>query len=773
MYANRTGRALGAFAILVGAFLGNPFPAGSLQDSKPSGDETYRRLREANARVLASLAKDLERPESRPADPRSRAELLGRDPARIVAFVQKEIQFEPYPGLQRGPAGVMVSGAGNALDKSFLLMELLRASGFEARMVRGTLSREQSGRLVKGWLEALKARPAGRWKGPFGRGEVNRERTEASCRDAGVSVEEVLRMVRAEEHAEQAAWVEVKALAAREERFLSSHRDPRDLTAVPMAGPIVEGVRTHAWVQWRAKDQNAWTEADPCLPGGPGVPSEGEIDPAGAADRFTLSLSLERKTGGKRETVEILKRDVGAYEALTEPMRFLIQPTDLTLPRPGEPFTPEDFYKQMAGGREFIAVVRVGEQPPGMMVFDTTGQVSKPKMAAGKIGGTAGGTAAGVAGLFGGDKDKGEKSTLERLWVDLSMSRGGRPLWTQRRTILEEEARETWCPVLTWDLFLPSGEVSAEFVRFVRVSHRLRNQPVFDAVDEWARSKNADLTKLAKVQVANYPLGLLAFAIARQAFVEAVGSRQAWLYFDRPNVFISGRQARLHVKAREVCLCYVIDLVDNGALVLEAGEEFLVHRRATTALGAFDTVLEQSRIAGANVPESAMGALAFFERARIMGHPMRLIAAGDSAALQAAGVSRVDAEWIGKRGASVLVAAGMDRSHCGGTYAWWEYDPGTGRALGRLAGGRGGCEALPARRQELAEYMETISSLNNAFCAGKVLGMLLGGKNDAAKDQALDCLVGQFEGKMLEMGGVGLIRYVADLIEFKENLAGK
>lgn len=737
------------------------------------GDATEKRLREANRRALESLAKEMERPESRPADLRARAELLGRDPARIITFVQKEIRFEPYPGLQRGPAGVLVSGAGNALDKSFLLLELLRVSGFEARMLKGTISEEQSSRLVKGWLEALQARPEGRGKRPFGRGEVSKDRLEASCREAGVSPDEVLRLLGAEAQAERAAWDDIRALAARETLFLTSHLNPGDPAPVALAGRLVQEARDHAWVEWKAKDQNAWMTAEACFSeAGPVAASLGPVDPAVAADRFTVSLALERKTGEKRETVDVLKLDVGAYQVLTEPLRFQIQPTDAPPPPPGAPFSSEGFYKQMAGAREWIAVLRVGEEPPGLMVFDDAGQVSKPKMAAGKIGGSAGASAARVADLFAPAK-KEEKSSLERLWVDLSLSRGGKILWTQRRTILEEGARATWCPVLSWDFFLPSGEVSAEFARFVRVSNRLANQPVYDAVGEWARSKDGDLAKLSKVQVANYPLGLLAFALARQAFVASAGARQPWLYFERPNVFISGRTARLREKPRDVCLCQGIDLVDNGALVVEAGPEFLVHREATTALGAFDTVLEQAKIAESNAPESALGALAFFERARMMGHPLRLLAPGDGAGLQTAGVSRADAEWIGKRGLSVLVAAGMEASHCGGTYAWWEIEPRTGRALGRLSGGRGGSEALLVGAQDLAEYMETISNLNNAICAGKVLGMLLGGKKDAAKDQAIDCLVGVFEGKMLEMSGLGVIGYVSDLLEFKENIAGK
>src|SRR5258708_21996946 len=139
----------------------------------------------------------------------------------------------------------------------------------------------------------------------------------------------------------------------------------------------------------------------------------------------------------------------------------------------------------MAGAREFIAVINIGEQLPGLMVFDYSGRISKPKMAAGRIGGSAGVAAGGVADLFG-DPKKEEKPSLERLWVDLSMSRGGKTLWTQRRTILDEGARNTWCPVLTWEFLLPSGEVSSEFPTFVRVYPLPAHHPHINAVHKSA-----------------------------------------------------------------------------------------------------------------------------------------------------------------------------------------------------------------------------------------------------------------------------------------------
>jgi len=64
---------------------------------------------------------------------------LDHDPNRIFAFVRDNIRNEVYSGSLRGARGTLLGGAGNSLDKSSLLIALLRASGVPSRYVQGTL----------------------------------------------------------------------------------------------------------------------------------------------------------------------------------------------------------------------------------------------------------------------------------------------------------------------------------------------------------------------------------------------------------------------------------------------------------------------------------------------------------------------------------------------------------------------------------------------------------------------------------------------------------
>ena len=48
--------------------------------------------------------------------------------------VTRQIQFEPYAGIQRGGRGTARTKAGNAIDHALLLAEVLRATGHEVRL---------------------------------------------------------------------------------------------------------------------------------------------------------------------------------------------------------------------------------------------------------------------------------------------------------------------------------------------------------------------------------------------------------------------------------------------------------------------------------------------------------------------------------------------------------------------------------------------------------------------------------------------------------------
>lgn len=66
----------------------------------------------------------------------------------VIEFVSREIRFQQYQGLLRSAHGTLISRAGNSLDQGVLLARLLNDAGYEARIVEGSLAREDALRLL-------------------------------------------------------------------------------------------------------------------------------------------------------------------------------------------------------------------------------------------------------------------------------------------------------------------------------------------------------------------------------------------------------------------------------------------------------------------------------------------------------------------------------------------------------------------------------------------------------------------------------------------------
>jgi len=86
----------------------------------------------------------------------------GRDTRAVFEFVRDKIRYECYPLSLRGGTGAICAGAGNSLDKSELLVGLLRKAGYEARLAQGTLDETHSRELVLSMFDS-RGRPKCDW----------------------------------------------------------------------------------------------------------------------------------------------------------------------------------------------------------------------------------------------------------------------------------------------------------------------------------------------------------------------------------------------------------------------------------------------------------------------------------------------------------------------------------------------------------------------------------------------------------------------------------
>jgi len=266
----------------------------------------------------------------------------------------------------------------------------------------------------------------------------------------------------------------------------------------------------------------------------------------------------------------------------------------------------------------------------------------------------------------------------------------------------------------------------------------------------------------------SYPVELLDFARARQAYGVSRFGNRTWMYFDRPNLFMSGRSAHLRGAPDKMCLCHAIDLVENGALEVDT-ETGRVDRSATSALGVFDSVLEQSMVANLNRSEGAFGTVAYFERARAQSRPLRFVASRDAKGLADAGVPRPEADWIvanSEEGSYVLIAA-PDGSKANETYAWWSYDPRSGRTVGRISGGRGGAQFLLSPRDEMAEEGVILTWTGRILCVITMVVQIYFKKYAEAAGGAVVCVAVGVSNLSAAPGGE-LLEYLHIVIDFFE-----
>ena len=86
-----------------------------------------------------TMAAQMRSIEARPAEIDELARALRHDPDLIYEYVRNRIEYEPLFGLKKGALGALTDQRGTAFDQSALMVELLRASGYNAWYVYGKI----------------------------------------------------------------------------------------------------------------------------------------------------------------------------------------------------------------------------------------------------------------------------------------------------------------------------------------------------------------------------------------------------------------------------------------------------------------------------------------------------------------------------------------------------------------------------------------------------------------------------------------------------------
>lgn len=354
---------------------------------------------------LLRLAEERHRAAPDPSDVRAAAERLGRDRARIAAFVRDEIAFEPYGGILRDARGTLLTRAGNGLDRALLLGALLEASGEKIRLVQATLSDADGGRL----RDAVKPPPPEKARDLAELARLlgaDPKDVEAGGKADGALAAEALRL------AEPAAAAVREAIGPREER--------------PLAVP-----REHFWVQ--VEKPGGWEDVDPS----PIAVEKKDPRPVEAKElaarrrSVRFGLVLHRRVDGKAEALPLLSVPFDLSAVAWQPIHFVLLPA-------GEKPAGRDAEsraKAIRAARVFRAGLRVAGRMHGAAPFDLEGKT----YAVGKGGelGAVREIARGLGNLLEKfDEKKAPVIGMDRLDLEVAIREPGAPERVLRRTLL-------------------------------------------------------------------------------------------------------------------------------------------------------------------------------------------------------------------------------------------------------------------------------------------------------------------------------------------------
>ncbi len=231
----------------------------------------------------------------------------GGNVARLLRVVGDEIIFEPYAGVLRGSRGTILARAGNSLDQSILLRDLLLLSRQEAeiRFAFCTLPDTQVQQLLSNSRPRSGSREAAPVKRTPGRPEIPGPQGPApGDPSANVAAEEqkdlldlILGLLD--------DWRALYRSTEREARSLEQTLFQAGLKLKPLTfsqKDSVDAARDHVWVQLRERGE--WLDLDPTLPDP--APGKQRCSPAQVASelpeqayhRLAINVRLEEKNSG-------------------------------------------------------------------------------------------------------------------------------------------------------------------------------------------------------------------------------------------------------------------------------------------------------------------------------------------------------------------------------------------------------------------------------------------------------------------------------------------
>jgi hypothetical protein len=420
-------------------------PADAAMKRVSSASQEQPTLRASLARrfdAVASIAKHIvDNTPTDHDDPNTVLAATGKDASKILAWVKANTHIVPYPGMLRGPAGVLQDRAGNSLDRALFLADLLHRCGINARIARQELSAQSA--------EALRQRFDAPW-GPVLPVADKKTLLSAIGTNSGFSDRLIEQLTDADIAARSAAAAQVLKLRSQVMPALlqSLGNDPqRD---AQLKKDAVALLKDHFWVQQQTESR--WEDLDP--DGdivGPLVAAQTFLPselPTELQQRVTLTLSIETLAAGKFSETRVLHQGWLPSQLMGQPITIV----HMTYPPP----IPSATEKAALNHALLTNLSGVATALPGLIIGGNTitGQLysfdgkvadaTQINLAA--MGGASminsASLSKGIASVFGESSSSPSNAAASSAavvaeWLDIEIAVPGQPVRKERRAIFD------------------------------------------------------------------------------------------------------------------------------------------------------------------------------------------------------------------------------------------------------------------------------------------------------------------------------------------------
>lgn len=617
------------------------------------------------------------------------------DAAQLIEFVKREIAFEAYPGLLRGARGTLMSRAGNSLDQSVLLAGLLKDAGYDARIARGVLSREQAAELV-GQMTVRENRVS-----PFRDTEVIQEIfvdvasslgvPEAPPSSASKLPERGLPLRDTVEFADSERTFEMlrERLAANGTYRFSSTMDEK----------IAEEARDYFWVEYRDGPAASWESAHIAFQD---RDNRQDLDRLPASEFFAdeIPADLQHRVRFRAYVDQKLGEDivehvlVDAYERPAAnvagvPVELSIFPMDLFAE---ENISHESWEAAISTSSVYVAALSDGSLV-ATAYFDVNGNTVDPLGATNPVAGvlgTVGDRFGQAAGAVAGETNPDEFVRLQSIRVQYELiAPGGRVTVAERVLYHRDEAlanpgRTPSSQIAQRLSFMAlTGEVSPAFFFETHLDRIVSTVPLMKLALRPASQRKSDAESLRELnEVKSSWIGHL------QLF--SVFDLGAQLFASNGLSYRSGTNLISHQQDfRFDRITEIVDVVSNerrSFIVESDGPRF--SKQLMMQIGIWETRMEGLLTAGA--PNETFNTFSVIEDAQSKGVKIAVVEPGNDAALARLAMSSVASLYAGAdlRNGNFLVVANETTLDSGRT-GWWRINQETGQTLGIGDDGRG------------------------------------------------------------------------------------